>query len=284
MLKEYNKIVDELSSIYSNKEAEAITLLLFEEYFNINKLDISIQRKNKFLTNIQKEKLNNVLSLLLNHVPIQQIIGKVQFYNCEIKVDSSVLIPRPETEELVMIFLEQNKKANPKILDIGTGSGCIAIAIKKNVPKAKVLALDVSNDAIKVAKKNSIKNNCKIIFYNTDILDIDKSNELDNDFDYIISNPPYVLLSEKPEMDRKVVDFEPHNALFVSNSEPLIFYKAIAEFASNHLKNNGQIYLEINERFGKEIMAVLANKNFQEIRLVKDINEKDRFIIAKKIN
>jgi release factor glutamine methyltransferase len=213
-------------------------------------------------------------------MPVQYIIGKARFLDCEIQVTSDVLIPRPETEELVSFFLKNNNLSNPKILDIGTGSGCIAIAIKKALPEAEVMGIDASGKALEIARKNSFINHAIVDFFPVDIFKIEARKGLPKDFDIIISNPPYVIESQKNEMRKNVLDYEPNSALFVSDSNPLEFYEAIAEFAKYHLKSSGKLYLEINETLSRETCALLESKGYSNTKVLLDFRGKKRFVMA----
>jgi release factor glutamine methyltransferase len=226
------------------------------------------------------EKFLKAITRLKNYEPIQYIIGDTEFYGLVFKVNPSVLIPRPETEELVDWIIkdcEDDKKIN--ILDIGTGSGCIAISLAKNLPNAKVFALDVSNEALKTANQNAINNGVEVEFIEADILSY---NSLDIQFDLIVSNPPYVRELEKQMMSANVLDHEPHLALFVEDDDALLFYRKITDVAADILKPNGQLFFEINESLGESTKQLLDNSNYKNIELKKDIFEKDRMIKAVK--
>lgn len=212
-----------------------------------------------------------------NENPIQQILGKADFYGLKFYVNEHVLIPRPETEELVDLIIKENKDFNPAILDIGTGSGCIPISLRKNIPNAMVSSIDVSEKALEVAKKNAEWNQVEINFILDDILNPSKE-IAPNSFDIIVSNPPYIRISEKEEMSNNVLKYEPHLALFVYNDDPLLFYKKIADVALKGLKPQGKIYFEINENFGAECKQMLENKGFKNVVLVKDLSNKNRIL------
>jgi len=261
-----------------------------EEYMGLKRIDIVL--KSDFL--IDKKSLNLLqiaTKQLEQEIPIQYIIGKTEFFGLPFHVNKEVLIPRPETEELVEQVLkkvsliktcnssknETIKEKQLKVLDIGTGSGCIAISLKKQLPSSEVSALDVSNKALRVAKKNAFLNNVDINFVHQDIL---KTNDLDKLYDVIISNPPYVRELEKKEIKNNVLNNEPHLALFVDNKNPLLFYNKIAELAKKFLIKNGQLHFEINQYLGKETIKLLAEKGFKNIQLKKDIFGNDRIITA----
>jgi release factor glutamine methyltransferase len=279
-----------LKHLYPTPEIDSFFFLILEEYMGLKRIDIVL--KSDFL--IDKKSLNLIQTAtkqLEQEVPIQYIIGKTEFFGLPFHVNKEVLIPRPETEELVEQVLkkvsliktcnssknETIKEKQLKVLDIGTGSGCIAISLKKQLPSSEVSALDVSNKALRVAKKNAFLNNVDINFVHQDIL---KTNDLDKLYDVIISNPPYVRELEKKEIKNNVLNNEPHLALFVDNKNPLLFYNKIAELAKKFLIKNGQLHFEINQYLGKETIKLLAEKGFKNIQLKKDIFGNDRIITA----
>ena len=279
-----------LKHLYPTSEIDSFFFLILEEYMGLKRIDIAL--KSDFL--IDKKSLNLMqiaTKQLEQEIPIQYIIGKTEFFGLPFHVNKEVLIPRPETEELVEQVLkkvsliktcntsknETIKEKQLKVLDIGTGSGCIAISLKKQLPSSEVSALDVSNKALRVAKKNALLNNVDISFVHQDIL---KTNDLDKLYDVIISNPPYVRELEKKEIKNNVINNEPHLALFVDNKNPLLFYNKIAELAKKFLIKNGQLHFEINQYLGKETIKLLAEKGFKNIQLKKDIFGNDRIITA----
>ena len=220
---------------------------------------------------------------LLKNKPIQYIIGETEFCDLKFKVNENVLIPRPETSELVYKIVERQKtkdKRQLSILDIGTGSGCIAISLAKNIHDSKVYALDISEKALDVAKENAFNNNVDVTFINDDILSL--KNKIETKFDIIVSNPPYVRELEKTEMRDNVLNWEPHNALFVSDNDPLIFYRNILEFAKNNLKQNGEIWFEINEYLGKEMTDLCKEYGFSDVEIFKDFRGKERIVKVNK--
>lgn len=227
----------------------------------------------------QYAKIKNIVEELKIYKPIQYIIKKTEFYNCILNVSEDVLIPRPETEELVDWIIKDRPKNGSQILDIGTGSGCIAIALAKNLPHLRVWAMDISKKAIKIASENALENNTSIKFFQGDILNM--PNEIQtNQFEVIVSNPPYVRESEKALMKPNVLDWEPEISLFVPDEDPLIFYKEIIRMASKSLVNRGQIFLEINEIFPEEIKNMLTKYKFDAIEVRKDISGKSRMVKA----
>ena len=272
-----------LNGVYDANETEALTLLVVNEISGLSKAQIKAFPE-KEITVAQAEILNKILTRLQTGEPVQYILGHTEFYGLRFKVNSSVLIPRPETEELVEWVLNSanDKHLKANILDIGTGSGCIAISLKKNLPDALVSAIDISTGALEIGKQNADLNEVKVDFIQDDILnsklDIEHSK-----FNIIISNPPYVTLYDKTQMHTNVTDFEPHSALFVPKDDPLIFYKAIADFALNSLITGGLLFLEINESLGNETVGLLQAKGFKHIELRKDMNGRDRMVRGTRI-
>ena len=256
-----------LGSVYDANEIEAVTLLVVNEISGLSKGQIKAFPE-KELTVEQVEKLDEILSRLKTGEPVQYILGYTEFYGLPFKVNPSVLIPRSETEELVEWVLNsvEGKYSKASILDIGTGSGCIAISLKKNLTGALVSAIDISVDALETAKQNADLNGVDVSFIQADILNPSTYNS-QTSISIIISNPPYVTLYDKMQMHTNVTDFEPHSALFVPDEDPLIFYKAIADFALDHLTENGLLFLEINESLGMETVELLKKKGFKNIEL-----------------
>ena len=270
------KMISELSSIYKNDELNSIFNLISEEYLKIQRskilladeIDLDDEKQILFL---------NALERLKTHEPIQYLLGKTTFMDLEFKVNSSVLIPRPETEELVRLMLKEDLDGK-EILDIGTGSGCIAISLAKNLPNAKVAALDISIDAIDVAKENAELNNVEIEFINADIFNY----ESEKIYDIIVSNPPYVTESEKVLMKKNVLDFEPELALFVDNTDPLTYYHEIIDLLMTNLNLEGYLFFEINNKYYKEIKEHLIDNGFK-VNSFNDFSGSKRFIFAKMI-
>ena len=276
----FNKFKTELSGLYEAKELSNLLYILFEEYAGLTRTELAISN-DLIITDRVKEKLETAVYHLKNYKPIQYIIGKAWFYGLELLVNENVLIPRPETEELVDWVIKRNRKRkNLKVIDIGTGSGCIAIAIKKHLPSSFVTAIDVSGKALDTARRNAKQHDAEVTFLSIDILNDAMVKKLSK-FDIIISNPPYVLESEKKVMKSNVLDYEPESALFVDDSHALIFYEAIVSFAGNHLKKGGELYLEINELKGTEVELLLKRKGFGEVVLRKDLRGKDRFVFGR---
>lgn len=276
-----------LTALYDSQEAESITLLTIREITSLSNATIKAFPEREITTE-RSTRLQNILTQLQTGKPIQYILGYTEFYGLKFLVNPAVLIPRPETEELVEWVLQslvnshwslENKEC--KILDIGTGSGCIAISLKKNLPGIQVSAIDISPEALQTAKENAAINNVEVNFIEVDILNL--KSEIENPkFEIIISNPPYVTLRDKEQMHINVTNFEPHTALFVPEDDPLIFYKAIADFAVNNLTANGLLFFEINESYGQETVDLLAEKGFKNIELKKDMGNKYRMIKAVK--
>jgi len=268
---------NELIGYYPDTEIESFFNLLSEDILNLKRIAIS-QNLYEVVSGKKYERFQKAIAKLKNYEPIQYILGNTEFYGLIFEVNPSVLIPRPETEELVSWIIDDCKERKDIcVLDIGTGSGCIAISLAKNLKHAKVYALDVSEDALKLAKLNATKNEVDIEFIEADILDCDLGNIK---FDVIVSNPPYVRELEKEAMSANVLNHEPHLALFVKNDDALLFYRKIAEISENILKPNGQLYFEINESLGEPTKELLANNSFNNIELKMDIFEKDRMIKA----
>ena len=265
----------ELSKVYPETEIQSFFNILIEFKLHLSRIQLALEH-NFELDRDDLDFLENALLKLKNQIPVQYIVGETAFCGLLFKVDKNVLIPRPETEELVeWIFQNHKKNESIKILDIGTGSGCIAISLAKNLPNAEVFALDVSAEALDVAKKNASMNAVKVDFIQADILTIEK---LPDTFDVIVSNPPYVRESEKDLMQQNVLSNEPHIALFVENENPLLFYDKIAELAKNHLTENGVLYFEINQYLGMKTVDLLKTKGFKNIELKKDIYGVDRMV------
>ena len=265
----------ELSNIYPETEIQSFFTILIEFKLHLSRIQLALEQ-NFELDNDDFEFLQNALLKLKNQIPIQYITGETAFYGLMFKVDKNVLIPRPETEELVEWILQNHKNSKSlKILDVGTGSGCIAISLAKNLPNATVSAIDISVEALNVAKNNAAMNQVTVDFIQADILTIEK---LSTNFDIIVSNPPYVRELEKARMQQNVLSNEPHLALFVKDENPLLFYDKIAELAKNHLTENGVLYFEINQYLGMETVDLLKSKGFKNIELKKDIYGVDRMV------
>ncbi len=271
----------ELHSIYPKKEIDSFSNLLLEDRMLLKRIDIALN-PNLEISSSDKDYFSNTIEELKREVPIQYIIGHTEFYGLKFYVNKNVLIPRPETEELITWILDKTKKNREnkndesiKILDIGTGSGCIAIALAKNISNSKIWALDISNEALNTAKKNAELNHVNIQFLEKDILETES---LPLKFDIIVSNPPYVRELEKKEIKNNVLNHEPHMALFVKDKDPLLYYDKILDFAKEHLNQKGQLFFEINQYLGTKTLELITQNNFQNIELQKDVFGNDRMI------
>ncbi len=272
----------ELNTIYEASEIDAILNLALEHYLGFSKADI-ISKKNENLNQSDLLKLYFCCKELKKNVPVQYILKEAWFYDLKFYVDANVLIPRPETEELVDLVLKENKNA-VSFLDIGTGSGCIPVSIKKNKQNSTVYACDISTEALSVAKKNAEKNNTEITFIETDILDTELSNKnIHSTFDIIISNPPYIKSSEAALMTKPVLDNEPHLALFVEGNDEIIFYKKIIDLCKEKLNTGGKLYFELNPLTAQNVLQYAnESKLFKEVKILKDMSGKLRFLLAQK--
>ena len=278
-IKDYRtQFIDVLTPIYDAGEAESFFYLILEEKQKLKRIDLALQPDLLFLEG-EIVVWNSILEELKKEIPIQYLLGKTSFYGLDFEVNPNVLIPRPETEELVEWIIRNNLKIEKfkdlKILDIGTGSGCIAISLAKNIINATVSAIDVSEQALVTAKKNAQNNSVNVSFINQNILETE---DLGQQFDIIVSNPPYVRNLEKEEIKKNVLDNEPHLALFVEDKDALIFYKKIADLALKNLTTNGILFFEINQYLGPETVALLEELQFKDIELRKDIYGNDRMI------
>ncbi len=270
--------LDKLASIYSKKEIENVFYTVCDYKHHLTKIEVKMSGKR--LTESELLMHRTIIKRLLNHEPIQHIIGEVEFYGLSFKVNKDVLVPRPETEELVDLIIHKNKLNAPSILDIGTGSGCIPISLKYNIKNATVYGVDVSEKALDIAKQNAINNKVDVNFILADVL-TDELNTLPQ-MDIMVSNPPYVLESDIQQMSDNVLKFEPHIALFVDDNNPLLFYKRIVYLSKHLLKPTGQLYFEINEEFGKDIQLLMQNNGFKNVKVVKDLQGKNRMVIGEK--
>ncbi len=275
------KIIVQLSEIYPKREAINLVDILITHFLGLSRIEQTLQA-DLHLTESELLHLHSTANELLKHKPVQYITGKTDFLGLTLQVSEAVLIPRFETEELIVLIEQNEKTCEPlRILDVGTGSGCIALALKQIFPKAVLTGIDISKTALKIAKINASTNHQDVYFLQFDIL---KSNgwTMFGLFDIIVSNPPYVTESEKASMGKNVLEYEPHLALFVSDNNPLLFYREIARFGLQHLKKGGHLYFEINEKRGEDIRNLLHEIGYRNILIHKDFYEKNRFISAMK--
>ncbi|WP_264559362.1 peptide chain release factor N(5)-glutamine methyltransferase [Flavobacterium sp. N2270] len=288
---------DELIEIHGQDEVESFFFILTEYLHGLKRIDLALV-PNFEISKEEVRKWETIISELKTEKPIQYIIGETWFYDSKFYVNEHTLIPRPETEELVDWIVESQKSkvksqkidqddvissgVEMQILDIGTGTGCIPISIKKNIPQAEVFAIDISEEALKVAKRNAVENNVEVNFILQNILEVEKLSiinyQLPIKFDVIVSNPPYVRNLEKQEIKKNVLEYEPHLALFVEDNDALLFYRKIAQLAKESLTENGQLFFEINQYLGKETVELLEQLGFKNIELQKDIYGNDRMI------
>lgn len=284
-IKQYrDNFIQELTPIHGADEAESFFYLILEDKNKLRRIDLALQPELAF-SKVIIEDYNSLLEQLKLEVPVQHLLGSAHFYGMEFVVNENVLIPRSETEELVEWIVadcKNNTSTQPiKILDIGTGSGCIAISLAKNIKNAQVFAIDVSEKALATAKINAEKNDINVTFLLADIL---KTTDLNEEFDIIVSNPPYIRNLEKEEIKKNVLAYEPHLALFVADDNALVFYRKIAALAQKHLAEAGYLYYEINQYLGKETVALLENFDFKNTQLRKDIYGNDRMTKSQKLN
>lgn len=272
----------ELEKLYGSDEANALIMILLDHYFGIDKVKIALNPELR-LSESELLTLHFAVKELLKNKPVQYVTGETEFCGMRFSVNENVLIPRPETEEMVKMITNsvETRRATSipnSILDIGTGSGCIAISLAKLLKNSLVTAVDVSEKALEVAEKNAEANSAPVTFIKDDILNPQNPDLLNGQFDIIVSNPPYVCESEKSEMRANVLDYEPSTALFVSDHDPLVFYRKILEFAQKTLKPNGEVWFEINEKFGNEMKNLCQEKGFKNVEIIKDFREKERFV------
>ena len=285
LLKNYkNTFLQELSSLYEEQEIESFFYIILEKLHGLKRIDLALNPQ-KVMDGAHLKQWKNIVSELKKQRPVQYILGETEFYGLHFLVNENTLIPRPETEELVELIIESTnyelRNTKLKVLDIGTGSGCIAVSLAKHLPTSEVYAIDVSEKALAVAKKNAELNKVAIDFISTNILDVVNLSAvagLDKQFDIIVSNPPYVRNLEKDEIKPNVLEYEPHLALFVDDIDPLLFYRKIAELAIKNLSPNGKLYFEINQYLGKETIKLLEDFGFRNVELKKDIYGNDRMI------
>lgn len=263
----------ELDGIYQEPELTALTNIIIKTILGVTKLH-QVYLSDQSVTCTQTERCIKICEELKSGKPIQYILGETIFYDCRIRVTEATLIPRPETEELVHYLLKQNDGFKGNIIDFGTGSGCIAIALARNLPGSSIFGIDLAEDVLAVARENALINNADVSFLKRDILNFD--NSLIPKAGIIVSNPPYVRDSEKKAMNRNVLDFEPHQALFVSDDDPLVFYRSILDIAEKILLPGGVVWFEINEALGIQMNELLISSGYTNIEEFKDINGRDR--------
>lgn len=271
-------IRSELRDLYPPEEVEQFIAILFRQVCHYSRADIIIHKNSKLSESLALE-IRRFTQRLKAYEPIQYVLGSAPFLDYEFHVRPGVLIPRPETEELIELIGRENPKAGLQVLDIGTGSGCIAVSLALRLPEAKVTAFDISDDALAIARENATLNNAQVNFRQTDILNYDPTPEKAL-FDIIVSNPPYVCESEKEEMTDNVLKYEPHLALFVPDTDPLLFYRQIARHALTLLRPEGKLYYEINARFGRETKEMLEQLGYRDVVIIQDIHRKERMIRA----
>jgi release factor glutamine methyltransferase len=289
LLKNYKStFLQELSSLYEEQEIESFFYIILEKLHGLKRIDLALNPQ-KVMDGAHLKQWKNIVSELKKQRPVQYILGETAFYGLSFLVNENTLIPRPETEELVELIIESTnyelRNTKLKVLDIGTGSGCIAISLAKHLPTSEVFAIDVSEKALDVAKKNAELNKVAIDFISTNILDVVNLSAvagLYKQFDIIVSNPPYVRNLEKDQIKPNVLEYEPHLALFVDDIDPLLFYRKIAELAIKNLNPNGKLYFEINQYLGKETIKLLEDFGFRNVELKKDIYGNDRMISCEK--
>lgn len=271
----------QLQGMYDREEIHSFFYLLCDSFLNYRRFDVSMNH-DRLLSKPTIARFDSALARLQAREPIQYILGCTEFYGLPFQVNKHTLIPRPETEELVdwILYHVQNQGVVLDILDIGTGSGCIAVALAKSLPRASISALDISHKAIALAKENAINNNVSVSFSDQDILD---TKSLEKKYDVIVSNPPYVRQQEKKAMHTNVLAYEPSNALFVPNGDPLLFYRKIAQLAMVSLQTKGWLYFEINEYLSKEMDVLLKEIGFANIEIKKDFREVPRMIKCQKL-
>ncbi len=270
-----------LHDIYESEEISSLFSIVVEDILGYNRAEMHV-RLSESVHPVKIGMIEAIIEGLIRQEPIQYMLGKAEFYGMNFRVNPHVLIPRPETEELVRWIIDEvnpvSKEMN--LIDLGTGSGCIAIALKKHLTRARVYGIDKSVSALNIAQQNAELNGVGVDFFGFDLLERESLNFME--FDVMVSNPPYVTYSDKEEMSRNVLDYEPHEALFVENGDPLLFYRKIVDLADGHLNKNGKIFFEINERFGPEIRSLLTDRGYNRVEIRADLNGKDRMVKAEK--
>jgi release factor glutamine methyltransferase len=268
-------LTKELKSLYNENALNTLARIIIKTTTGTSGLH-QLSNPEGGITEKQASEIIKICAELKTGKPYQYVLGETTFYDCIIKVNPSVLIPRPETEELVNLIIDENKGYTGEIIDFGTGSGCIAIALASKLPGASVTGIDNSENSLRLAEENAKLNNVEVSFKNGDILNFDA--DLVNKAGIIVSNPPYVRHSEKELMNMNVLDFEPHNALFVEDSEPLLYYKCLLEIGKSVLMQPGRIYFEINQAMGSQMKTLMDATGYSDIQILKDLNNRDRII------
>jgi release factor glutamine methyltransferase len=278
LLSVVNHFRNELKIIYNESEIEQMLFIVFDFYFQLSRVDLVLKKDEVFSEN-EYHIVLDVIDNLKKEKPLAYILGEWEFYGLKFLVNEHTLIPRPETEELVELIIRENEDSK-SVVDVGTGSGCIALGLKSKLKNTKISAWDISEEALKIVDKNAKNNELDVTVKQVDIL-ASRKIEIPSKIDVIVSNPPYIPESEKNLMNKNVLDYEPHLALFVENDDPLIFYDAISDFALLNLTPNGSLYFEINENYGEEVIKLLNAKKFKNVNIVKDMNDKDRIVSCK---
>ena len=275
-------IWESLQTQYPPKEIHSLTQWILEKVCNLPRHQ-QIWRKDKELSHTEKQTIQTIVQRLQHSEPIQYIFGETEFYGLPFNVNPAVLIPRPETEELVHRIIQEQTASNLRILDICTGSGCIAVTLAKKLNKASVYALDISEEALQIAQQNAQRNKTAVQFIHANIFSTNILETLPVPIvDLIVSNPPYVTMREKAALKPNVLDYEPHQALFVPDNDPILFYRRIADLCLDKLHANGLLYFEINAFYGETICRMLHQKGYQSIEMTHDLSGKERFIKAKR--
>ena len=264
-----------LAGVAEPQEVQAMIRVICEDIFNYDPVDVALRQESE-LPDFVEQRVAEIIARLRRHEPLQYVVGTARFHGHRFKVTPATLIPRPETEQLVDLIVDENSGSDLQVLDMGTGSGCIAISLARALKFAQVDALDISRDALAVARENAAMLKAKVRFFESDML----APQPAATYDIIVSNPPYICWSEREAMEPNVKDYEPGQALFVPDNDPLMFYKAIAPYAARSLERGGRLYLEINQRFGAEVKRLLEDNGFDEVRIIEDSYGKVRFAAA----
>lgn len=278
-----NHYTEKITSIYGKDEASQLIWILTEHFFGVDRMKLARNPELR-ITESEMLTIHFAVKELSKHKPVQYITGETEFLGCRFLLNENVLIPRPETEQMVQLIVDlvSDNQLVKSIIDVGTGSGCIAVSLAKHLLQCQVYACDVSAPALGLAASNAQLNEAKVNFFEFDLLNLSDSERLPV-FDMLVSNPPYVTERDKKQMQPNVLEYEPHLALFVPDEDPLLFYRQLALFAQKNLRSGGFIMFEINELYGQELKIMLKDCRFSEIKILKDFHGKDRFISARKI-